>query len=242
MSWRRLRSGIITITSAEIITVQPTVGTADWAGPAPTEQQDHASLPITGAATWAGPAPTEQQSHVSLPTVGAVAWAGLQPTIDIAIVIEVSPITGAATWAGPTPTEQQDHVSLPAIGAATWAGLQPDVTYIDTRLPLTGAATWAGPAPTVDVAAALTGSNIIERDLDRITDRSGNPIILRLEYVLLAPTTGTADWAGPAPTEKVDIVQSPGTGTADWTGPQPTITVSGVGGEPIGLLLTLTTT
>jgi hypothetical protein len=199
--------------------VRPGLGTATWAGFAPT-----IGLPITvspglGDATWAGFAPSLSFPATVTPGLGDAAWAGFAPTIGLPVT--VAPGLGDATWAGFAPTVVSPITVAPGAGDATWAGFAPTIGLPLAVSPGLGEAAWAGFAPTIGtpltVAPGLGDATWAGFAPTLVTEAGG---------ITVEPGVGSATWAGFAPTIGLPVTVSPGLGTATWAGFAPSLPAS----------------
>jgi surface antigen len=185
------------------------LGTATWAGFAPTVSSPTTVTPGAGAASWQGFAPTVGLPVTVTPGVGAASWQGFAPTVDSSVTLTIPP--GDATWAGFAPSVLVPDVFVrggsnskvtatvltvtvtPGVGAGSWQGFAPTIGLPITITPGVGSSTWAGFAPTVQLPITLT------------------------------PGVGAATWQGFAPSVSSPTTVSPGLGTSTWQGFAPAI-------------------
>lgn len=102
--------------------VQPSVGSAIWAGTTPSINQPISVAPSAGSVVWEGAAPEISQTAGIRPTGGAIVWAGTTPVISQPRT--VGPSVGAYAYAGAIPGISQEAVITTLTDAdlaAIWA-------------------------------------------------------------------------------------------------------------------------
>lgn len=178
--------------------------------------------PGVGSASFAGFAPTAVSTHniTVTPGVGSGSFAGFAPSAVPSNNITVVSGTGQATFAGlaPTAIAQDNKVALPGTGQGTFVGFAPSAVSSQNQIvqPGTGQAAFAGQAPTPvssDNKVATPGTGVATFAGQAPTPLSGNQQVVQ-------PGTGQAVFSGFAPIASPTQNQfaRPGTGQAVFDG------------------------